>query len=340
MINRQWLLAAHPDGPVERHHFALTEAPVPVCAPGSGKVLLRNELLLCAPTIRNWISGNRSSYYPTVEIGQPVMAPGVGRVIASADERYPLGARLAGAVSWQDYQLVDPSGYQVVPDGVAAADALGIFGMNALTAYFGITDVCRPVGGETLLVSGAAGSVGSIAAQIARIKGARVIGICGGSEKATWLRESCGISLVIDYKADDIAAKLDELAPDGIDLFFDNVGGTLLASVVTRMRRHGRIALCGQIATYDAAEQAPSLDMMRIIYGALELRGFLVSDYWDRYPQAINDLSEWNSAGLLAHREDVRDGFADLPETFAALFRGSNTGTLIARIADGEGRAL
>jgi len=340
MLNRQWLLASHPTGAVERHHFALAETTVPQ-APAEGcRVLLRNELLLCAPTIRNWISGNPSRYQPTVEVGQPVMAPGVGRIVTSDDDRYPVGARLVGMVSWQDYQWAEPAGYRIVPDEVASVDALGIFGMNALTAYFGIMEVGRPRSGQTLLVSGAAGSVGSVAAQIGRIQGARVIGICGGSEKARWLRENCGIAEVIDYKAEDLLAQLDTLCPEGIDIFFDNVGGTLLRDVVTWMRRRGRIALCGQIATYDAAMGDPPLDMMRIIYGMIELRGFLVSSFVDRYPTAMADLSKWNAAGLLEHREDLRDGFGQLPETFAALFDGSNTGTLIARIAGPDGQPV
>jgi NADPH-dependent curcumin reductase CurA len=341
MINRQWLLASRPEAAVEQRHFQLAESPMPQSPEADGKVLLRMEMLLCAPTIRNWISGNRSSYYPTVEIGQPILTPAVGRIIESNDDRFPVGARLVGSGSWQDYQWVDPDhGYRVVPEGIASVDALGILGMNALTAYFGIRDVGRPQPGEVLLVSGAAGSVGSVAAQIGRIMGARVMGICGGRDKALWLRESCGIPDVIDYKVEDVADRLDALCPDGIDVFFDNVGGMILRDVIARMRRHGRVALCGQIATYDAAADNPPLDMMRIIYGAIRLQGFLVSDYADRVSEALDDLIEWDRAGLLAHREDIRDGFDHLPDTFASLFKGSNSGTLIARIADAEGNPL
>lgn len=340
MINRQWLLASHPTGAAERRHFRLAETAVPPAPDAPGKVLVRHEVLLCAPTIRNWISGNRTSYYPTVEIGEPVMAPAVGRIVASDDARYPVGARLVGLGSWQEYQWVAPAGYRLVPEQIASTDALGIFGMNALTAYFGILDVGRPQPGEVLLVSGAAGSVGSVAAQIGRIQGARVIGICGGAEKAAWLRDACGIAEVIDYKAENLLERLDALCPAGIDVFFDNVGGTLLRDVVARMRRHGRIALCGQIATYDTGAGDPPLDMMRIIYGAIALRGFLVADYADRFAQATDELRGWSADGRLAHREDIRDGFERIPETFAALFDGSNTGTLLARIAGPDGVPL
>lgn len=341
MINRQWRLASRPEGAVDRKNFEFVETQVPEEADSNGKVLVRNEMLLCAPTIRNFISGKRSDYYPTVELGEPVISPGVARVIKSSDSNYPVGARLAGGSSWQDYQWIDPTqGYRIVPQGTSATDALGVLGMNALTAFYGVEEVGQPQPGETLLVSGAAGSVGSIAAQIGRIRGARVIGICGGAEKAEWLKDSCGIAEVIDYKTADVGEALDALCPEGVDVFFDNVGGTMLRDVVARMRRRGRVALCGQIATYDDAAGNPSLDMMRIIYGAIRLEGFLVTDFADRMPQAIKRLSEWNRHGLLAHREDVRDGFEALPETFASLFKGSNNGTLIARIADEEGRAI
>lgn len=341
MINRRWLLASHPGAQLARSDFAWREEPIAAEAPAAGQILLQTELLLCAPTIRNWISGNRSSYYPTIEVGSPVMAPGVGRVVASDDAAFPVGARVLGTLAWQDYQWADPAhGYRRLPDEVSSVDALGVLGMNALTAYFGVLVVAQPRPGEVLLVSGAAGSVGSIAAQIGRIVGARVVAICGGAEKARWLRQNCGIADVIDYKSQDVPAQLDRLCPEGIDAFFDNVGGTLLRDVVARMRRGGRVALCGQIATYDGAAGDPPLDMMRIIYGAIRLQGFLVPDYAARYEEATTQLAQWLSAGKLAHREDVRDGLAVLPETFASLFSGDNAGTLIARISDQSGAVL
>jgi NADPH-dependent curcumin reductase CurA len=341
MINRQWRLASRPQGAVNCSNFEYAETQVPAAPDGGGKVLLRTEMLLCMPTIRNFISGKRSDYYPTIELGELIMSPGVGRIVESSDSNYPVGTRLVGGSSWQDYQWIDPTqGYRVVPEGTTSVDALGILGMNALTAYFGVVEVGQPQPGETLLVSGAAGSVGSIAAQIGRIGGARVIGICGGQEKAQWLKDSCGVAEVIDYKAQDVGEALDALCPDGVDVFFDNVGGTMLRDVVLRMRRHGRIALCGQIATYDDAADNPPLDMMHIIYGAIRLQGFLVPDFAEQMPQALEQLAEWDRQGLLAHREDVREGFEAMPDTFASLFSGSNNGTLIARMADEKGRPI
>ncbi|MCC2981325.1 NADP-dependent oxidoreductase [Sphingomonas sp. IC4-52] len=341
MINRQWTLASHPTGELTRQNFSWSEQPLPAEPPAPGQILLQTELLLCAPTIRNWISGNRSSYYPTIEVGNPVLAPAVCRIAASDDPDFPVGARVLGTAGWQDYQWANPAlGYRVIPDGVSSVDALGVLGMNALTAYFGMLDVARPRAGEVVLVSGAAGSVGSIAAQIGRIVGARVVAICGGAEKASWLRNNCRITDVIDYKSENVTARLDQLCPGGVDVFFDNVGGTLLRDVVARLNRGGRVALCGQIATYDGAAGDPPLDMMRIIYGAIRLQGFLVPDYADRYEEATTQLAQWLAAGELVHREDIRDGLEQLPETFASLFRGDNSGTLIARISDEEGHPL
>lgn len=341
MKNRQWLLSSRPTGDVDPTHFRLVEEELSETPPATQRVLLRTEMVLCAPTIRNWISGNRSSYYPTIEIGQAIIAPVVGRVVASEDARYPIGTRLAGFGSWQDYQWINPtSGYQALEDEIASADALGVFGMNAFAAYFGLLDVGRLKAEDVLLVSGAAGSVGSVAAQIGRIKGARVVGICGGSDKAAWLREACGIDEVIDYRSEDVPARLDAFCPDGVDVYFDNVGGDLLREVVARIRPHGRIALCGQIATYNAGADDPALDMMRIIYGSITLSGFVVSEYANRFSEALPDLRKWKQSGELAHREDVREGFLELPKIFASLFSGTNKGTLIARVSDADGQPL
>lgn len=342
MTNRRWVLAQRPSASVSRENFSYEEQPTASGTAHEGHVRLRYELLLCAPTIRNWISGNRDSYYPTVELGDVVSAPAIGWIVESADPQWPVGARVVAFGGWQDEQWVDPrkNGLRIIPDGVSSVDALGIAGMNALTAYFGLLHVARAQAGEVVLVSGAAGSVGSIAAQIARIKGCRVIALCGGAEKAGWLRNACAIADVIDYKSESIDARLEDLCPDGVDVFFDNVGGALLPQVVSRMRRHGRVALCGQIATYDSGTSNPPLDMMRIIYGAIRLEGFLVPDFAEHYDTATTELLHWRGQGLIAHREDVRSGFDKIPETFSALFDGSNTGTLIARIADEKGQPV
>ncbi len=342
MTNRRWLLAQRPSGNVAREHFRLETQPDAGAAPSADHIRLRYELLLCAPTIRNWISGNRDSYYPTVEIGDIVMAPAIGWIVESANPLWPVGSRVTGFGTWQDEQWVDPSrsGLRIIPEHVSSVDAFGIAGMNALIAFYGLRHVARLEAGEVVLVSGAAGSVGSMAAQIARLKGCRVIALCGGAEKVAWLRGACAITDVIDYRSEDVDARLNELCPHSIDVFFDNVGGALLQQIVGRMKRHGRVALCGQIATYDSGRDNPSLDMMRIIYGAIRLEGFLVTDFAEHHDVASEELLDWRAKGLIAHREDVRSGFDNIPETFFALFDGSNMGTLISRIADEDGQPV
>lgn len=343
MKNRQWLLARRPDGAVSRDCFEYRESSDLSGEGADGQVLVEWELLLCAPTIRNWISGARDSYHPVVEIGDAVLAPAIGHIVESNHPDFAVGQRLFGTGSWQDRQWVDPAaGYRVIPPEIGSVDAMGVYGINALTAYCGIVRVGEIKSGEVVLVSGAAGSVGSVVAQIARIKGCDVIGIAGSEEKLSWLRNDCGIEKLIDYKRDDVAARLDELAPDGIDVYFDNVGGSILEAAAARMRQFGRIALCGQISSYDSggAITPPPFDMMRLIYGGIRIEGFLVRHHPDVIPQALADLAEWNGKGLLSHREDVRDGLENLPETFSALFDGSNEGTLLARISDGHGTQI
>lgn len=343
MNNRQWLLAARPTGPVDRSCFEYRVSP-DRCGQGvPGQVLVQWELLLCAPTIRNWISGARDSYHPVVEIGDPVLAPAIGRIIESNHPDFSAGQRLFGTGSWQDLQWVDPSaGYRLIPEGTSSVDAMGVLGINAVTAYCGLMPIGQPKAGEVLLVSGAAGSVGSVVCQIGRILGCKVIGLAGGPDKLRWLREECGVEHVIDYKAEDIPARLDAIAPEGIDIYFDNVGGAILEAAAARMRQCGRIILCGQIAAYDSggAITAPPIDMMRLIYGGIRIEGFLARHHVERIPEALEALAKWNDQGLLAHRADVRAGLEQLPETFSALFTGSNEGTLLARVSDGSGNPL
>lgn len=342
-MNRQWLLAKRPQGAVDRACFKYQESADLAGRGMPGQLLIQWELLLCAPTIRNWITGNRSSYHPTVDIGEPIMAPALGRILESNHPDYKVGQRISGIGSWQDQQWIHPAaGIQLIPEGVSSVDAMGVYGLNAVTAYCGLARYGVPKEGEALVVSGAAGSVGSVVAQIGRIMGCRVVGIAGGTEKLRWLREDCGINGVIDYKSEDVARRVDQLLPDGIDIYFDNVGGEMLEIAAARMRPLGRILLCGQIASYDSGEAivAPPLDMMRLIYGEISLHGFLVTRQADLFPKALSDLQMWNAQGLLVHREDVRAGMGELPETYSALFTGTNVGTLLARISDGNGGLL
>jgi len=331
--NRQWLLRRRPIGMIHPDDFEYRETDIP--APSvmrPGEVLLRNRIFLCAPTMRNWMGEKGNSLYPSIPLGAPVMVPAAGEVLVSKNDAIPVGARVRTMSSWQDYQVI-PAGQPLstIPDELSFVEAMGIFGLNSLTGYFGLLKVGRPRPGETLVVSGAAGSTGSVAAQIGKIKGCRVIGIAGGAEKCNWLTKECGLDAAVDYKSEHVYERLAALCPAGIDIFYDNVGGDVLQAAVDNMARHGRIVLCGQIAGYndDRPVEGPR-NMMRIIYGSVTMQGFLMGDYANEVNDALERLRAWVKGGRISHREDIRGGFEKIPETFSALFDGTNHGTLLA----------
>ena len=335
MINRQWRLARRPTGPATPADFEYREDDYAIPALDDGQVLLRNHVFLCAPTMRNWMDPPGNSLYPSIALGDPVMAPAAGEVVASAHPDFPVGSRVTTFSSWQDYQVIDGARLNPIPDGVSTIDAMGRYGLNPLTGYFGLLRVGQPAAGETVVVSGAAGSTGSTAAQIAKLLGCRTIGIAGGDDKCRWLVDECGLDAAIDYKAGAVEQQLRDLCPNGIDVFFDNVGSGILQAAVDNMARHGRIVLCGQIASYndDRLPEGPR-NMMRLIYGSIRMQGFLMGDYAAEIPTALAELKKWGETGAIRHREDVRSGFKRLPTIFGALFDGSNQGTLLASIAD------
>ncbi|MDB6001725.1 MAG: NADP-dependent oxidoreductase, partial [Rhizobacter sp.] len=281
-VNRQWLLRRRPQGPATVADFEYRETQVPGAhdlAPG--ELLLRNRAFLCAPTMRNWMEPPGNSLYPSLPIGEPVMAPAGCEVVASARAGVAVGSLVTSFTSWQDFTRVG-AGHAVtpVPAGLSLTEAMGVLGLNTLTAYFGLLRVGRPAAGETLVVSGAAGSTGAIAAQIGKLKGCRVIGIAGGASKCAWLTDELGLDGAVDYKAGNVEGQLRALCPQGVDVFFDNVGGEILQAAVEVMARKGRIVLCGQIATYNNGGPAPGpRNMMRLVYGSITMQGFLQGDY-------------------------------------------------------------
>lgn len=337
MTNRQWLLRRRPNGPATPGDFEYRETPVPDRTLKEGEILVRNEIFLCAPTMRNWMDPPGNSLYPSIGLGEAVLAPSAGVVIASAHPDFTSGDRVMTLSSWQDYEIIDARARatRTIPGDLTTVDAMGRFGLNPLTGYFGMLRVGQPVAGETVVVSGAAGSTGSTAAQVARIAGCRVIGIAGGHDKGEWLLRECGLDSTIDYKRENVEQRLAELCPDGIDIFYDNVGGSILQAAVENMARHGRIVLCGQIAGYNDGQQPEGpRNMMRLIYGSIRMQGFLMGDYAAEVPLALAELNAWTKAGLIAYREDLRRGFDQIPAIFGALFDGSNRGTLLAQIAN------
>ena len=337
MHNRQWLLARHPSGTCVAEDFLYREERFSLPALGEGEILIQNMAFLCAPTIRNWMDDASGNFMPSILLGEHVRGPCAARVIASANPDFPAGSRVCTIGNWQDYDIVSPARalIRLIPDGFTFIEALGPVGMNALTAYFGLLEIGKPKSGETVLVSGAAGSVGTVVTQIAKILGCRVIGIAGGIAKCDWLVEHGCVDHIIDYKAEDVAARVAALSPDGVDIYFDNVGGATLQAAINNMARGGRVVLCGQISGYnDGAAENQIGNLMRLVYGSIRMEGFLASNYTTQFPQAMSHLAGWIREGRLHHREDIRVGMELLPLSLNALFDGSNEGTLIVQIAD------
>ena len=333
--NRQWLLSRRPAGVLRHTDFEFRVDDASPRELRDGEVRFRSMVFRCSPTMRNWMAPAAASLYPSMQVGQPVMGPSAGIVVESANPSWKVGERWQEVnAGWQDVSVLTADAFKFarrIPDGTSYLDSMGRYGLNAMTAYFGLLEVGRPHAGETLVVSAAAGSTGSVAAQVGKIKGMTVIGIAGGEEKTRWLTETGGLDAAIDYKNEDVDARLSDLAPEGIDIYYDNVGGTVLQAAVNHMARFGRIVLCGQIAEYDGAREAPGLNMMRLVYGSVRMEGFLFGNYAHRAAEATAALREWTNSGLLHHREHVHERFEDLPAAMISLFDGSNEGTVLVR---------
>lgn len=336
-LNRQWLLKERPQGVVGPQHFERVSAPMPQPDLAAGQVLLKTLMLGFDPAMRGWLV-DEPSYLPPVAIGEPMRASGVGQVVQSDNPDLPVGTLVQGLINWQEYGIGDPAGLippVPLPAGTPPHLALSVFGSTSLTAYFGLLDVGQPKAGEIVLVSGAAGATGSVVAQIARLKGCRVVGIAGGAEKCNWLRTACRIDDVIDYKNEDLQQRIGELCPNGVNVFFDNVGGATLEAGIEHMADFGRIVLCGAISSYnDTTPQPGPRNLMYLVSRRVRMQGFIVLDYLDRAGEAIEALTEWVLGGEIAWREDIQEGFDNIPTTLQRLFDGSNVGKQLLKLAD------
>jgi hypothetical protein len=333
-FNRQWLIAKAPDGSVGDHNFRWNEAPIP--SPGEGQALVRNLWFSFDPTNALIIDSPPDS--GGAPAGGVMRGLAVSQVLRSRHPSFRPGDLLHGYSGWEDYSLTDGRGYidtTVVPPGIAPALALGVLGVTGMVAYFGVVEVGRPQKGETFVVSGAAGGVGSIAGQIARIRGARVIGIAGGEAKRRWLLGDGGFAGAIDHRTENVAARLDELCPDGIDVHFDNVGGPMLDLALARLRNRGRIVLCGVTSWYllNAPPTGPQ-GYVPLIMKNGRMEGLLAKDYFDRFPEAIRVLRGWLDSGELRSKEDILDGLENAPKGLARLFPGDNVGKQLLKVAD------
>ncbi|OBK18088.1 NADP-dependent oxidoreductase [Mycobacterium asiaticum] len=296
-----------------------------------GQFLVRVEYLSVDPAMRTWMNAGRS-YVPPVEIGEVMRAGGIGRVIDSQHPKFAVGDEVYGTFGVQRYAISDGRDVTSVDTTLAPAPVhLGALGISGLTAYFGLLDVGKPQPGQTVVVSGAAGSVGSIAGQIARINGCRAVGIAGGPDKCRWLVEELGFDAAIDYRAGDLRRQLKVHAPNGIDVFFDNVGGATLEAALARLARGARVVICGAISQYNATDELRGpANYMQLLVARASMTGFVIFDYADRYGEGVVRLADWLRSGeLRSHEQVVRGDVGDFPEVLLALFRGENTGKLI-----------
>ncbi len=334
--NRQLRLRERPTGRIDENTFGLVEAEVP--APGRGQALVRNIILSIDPTNRVWIRPE-PSYLPPVEVGAVMRGGGIGRVVASNNDLYPEGSLVVGLLGWQDYALIgegqDALALPVPATDLSLETLIGVLGVTGTTAYFGIEDVGRPEAGETVVVSAAAGAVGSIAGQLAKRRGARVIGIAGGQEKCHWLVEELRFDAAVDRHAQDWEQQLEAACPDGIDLDFENVGGAVMDKVFSLLNLHSRVALCGLIAAYNEEEMPPGpRNFAVLLTRRVRLQGFLIFDYLARHQEAIDKLTEWLLAGEIKQRNTIVEGLERAPETVNMLFDGRNVGKLLLRVAE------
>lgn len=332
--NRAWVLARRPDGPVAASDFTYREEDYVAPDLAEGELLVGTRIFSCAPTIRNWLNPPGRSYRGTIGIGEPIRGMAASEILATRHPRFKVGDLVTAVAPWQDYAVLRPDTAAVPVTAVAhdidPVDAMTLYSPNSLTAYFGLFAVAEPEPGMTVLVSGAAGSVGAMVCQMARLAGCRVVAVAGGQEKCRWLEDHCGVATAIDYRSGDLAASLKAASPDGYNIFFDNVGGQILQDAIDQMVPRGRIVLCGQISAYDTGRPAAGPDdMMKLVYGRLRMEGFVVGDYAERYAEATAAIRAWAANGQVRCRVDLRSGFALLPYAFADLFSGRNAGTLL-----------
>ena len=348
LVNHQLRLASRPVGRPTAENWQFTTEPV--AEPGAGGVLVKTLALSLDPAMRGWMNEGKS-YIPPVAIGEVMRAGGVGVVVASNNPAFAVGDHVVGGPGVQEYFSV--AGEQIKRSGLARIDLglgtltqwLNVLGMPGMTAYFGLMDVGQPQPGQTVVVSGAAGAVGQTVGQLARIKGCRVVGIAGGPAKCEWVVRELGFDACIDYKAaapagathwDAVKDGLKQHCPNGVDIYFDNVGGDILDAVLARLARGARIVICGAISQYNntTAVQGPK-NYLSLLVNRARMQGLVVFDYVDRYPQAVAELAGYLKDGRMKSREDVvRGGVAAFPETLNKLFSGENFGKLVLQIAD------
>ena len=328
--NRQFLLAHRPVGEPGPDTWELAEASLH--EPADGQVLIRHDYISVDPAMRGWMNAGKS-YVPPVEIGAVMRAYAGGEVVASKHPDFAEGDAVTGVLGVQEYSISDGKGLRKVDLSLAEMPVyLSVLGMTGMTAYFGLFDVGEYREGDVVVVSGAAGAVGMIVGQIAKLKGSQVVGIAGGPEKCRYVTEELGFDACIDYKAEDVAQRLGVLCPKGVDLYFDNVGGDILEAVLSRIALHARVVICGAISQYNATKPRGPANYLQLLVQRATMRGMVVFDHAARYHEAAQAMSGWLGEGKLKHREDIVEGLEQFPDALMRLFRGENTGKLLLRV--------
>ena len=328
--NRKVLLVQRPEGALGQEHFELQTTPIPELP--DGHVLVKTILISVDAANRAWMQG--ATYREAVEAGDVMHGYGLGQVVESKSEGLEVGDIVLGEVGWQDYAALNSRLVRKAPRYRPLSHHLSVFGIAGLTAYHGLIDVGRPKAGETVLVSAAAGSVGAYVGQIAKLKGCTAIGIAGGAEKCRWLVDELGFDEAIDYKSENVFRELKAKAPDGIDIYFDNVGGEILEAALFAMHQHGRIVCCGAISQYDTAEPVGARGVPGLIVTKrLRMEGFIVLDFIKQSPAAVAELASWLGAGKLKVNEDIVEGLENAPAALIGLLHGDNRGKRMVRVA-------
>jgi NADPH-dependent curcumin reductase CurA len=332
-MNRQLVLRARPNGLLAPGDLEMVHSPMPTVA--DGQALARVKYLSIDPTMRVWME--RDTYLPAVAIGGVMRAAGLAEVVESRHKEFKKGDKVVGLTGMQECCIIDAGdkrgAFRKVPAIPFLSDTafLGVLGITGVTAYFGMMDIAKPQKGETLVVSSAAGATGSIAGQIGKIHGCRVVGIAGGAEKCKWLTEELGFDAAVDYKQPDWKEKLAAATPKGIDIDYENVGGEIMHEVLERMNLHGRVVLCGLISGYTKSD--PALESFgMVLVKRLRVQGFIVLDYLDRFMEAATQLGKWKMFGKLKDRETIVEGLEKAPEAINMLFTGGNIGKLIVKV--------
>ncbi len=330
-VNHQFRLAARPVGLPKPSDWNYAEEPVR--EPGDGEVLVKIQYVSLDPAMRGWMNEGRS-YIPPVAIGEVMRGFAAGEVIASNDPDVAVGQHVGGLLGVQEYAVANGKGVFKLDTSLAPLPVyLGALGMPGVTAYFGLLDIGQPKAGDTVVVSGAAGAVGGLVGQIAKLKDCRVVGIAGGPEKCRHLVEDLGFDAAIDYKAQDVPAALGEQCPNGIQIYFDNVGGDILDAALAHLARHARVVICGAISQYNnsGATHGPA-NYLSLLVNHASMTGFVMSDYLDRYGEAVQEMAGWLASGKLVSREEVAAGLENFPQVLLRLFHGENTGKLVLEV--------